>query len=56
MVTKCAFSHNLTEATKEQTYLTKVVKEYALMMEIPCRPINIELFGQKMFILSQQFL
>ena len=27
--------HNLTEATKQKTYLTKVVKEYALIMEMP---------------------
>ena len=42
LVIKCSFSHNLTEATKQQTYLTKVVNEYALMMEMPCRPLNME--------------
>ena len=25
------------------------------MMEMPCRPLNIESFGYQMFILSQQF-
>ena len=29
-----SFGNNLTEDTKQQTYLTKVVKEYALMMEM----------------------
>ena len=56
LVTKCSFRHNLTEATKQKTYLTKVVKEYALMMEILCRPLNIESFGNKIFIFLQQFL
>ena len=56
MVTKYKFHHNLTEATKQKTYLTKAVKEYALMMEMLCRPLNMESFGHKMFILSQQFL
>ena len=32
---KCSFSHKLTEAIKQQTYITKVVKEYALIMEMP---------------------
>ena len=41
-VTKCSFCHNLTEATKQKTHLTKTVKEYALMMEMPCRPLNME--------------
>ena len=47
---------NLTSGTKQKTYLTKVVKEYALMMEMPCRPINMESFGHQIFILLQQFL
>ena len=51
-----SFCHNLPEATKQKTYLTKVVKEQALMMEMPSRPINMESFGHKMFISSQQFL
>ena len=53
--TKCSFCHNLTEATKQKTYLTKAVKEYELMMEMPCRPLNMESFGHKMFILSQPY-
>ena len=56
LVTKCSFCHNLTEATKQKTYLTKAVKEYELMMEMPCRPLNMESFGHKMLISSQQFL
>ena len=35
LVTKYSFCHNLTEAIKQQTYLTKAVKEYALIMEMP---------------------
>ena len=54
-VTKCSFRHNLTEANKQKTYLTKV-KEYELMMEMPFRPLNMESFGHKMLISSQQFL
>ena len=36
--------------SKQKTYLTKVVKEYALMKEIPCRPLNMELFGEKKLV------
>ena len=43
-------------ATKQKPYLTKVVKECALMMEMPCRPLIMESFGHKTFILSQQSL
>ena len=32
---------------------TKVVKEYALLKEMPCRALNMESFGQNMFISSQ---
>ena len=39
---KCSFSHNLTEATEQKSYLTNVVTEYALMMEMPCRPESSE--------------
>ena len=39
--------------SKQKPYLAKVVKEYALMRKIPCRPPNMELIGGKMFILSQ---
>ena len=53
MVTKCSFRHNLIEATKQKTYLTKAFKEYALMMEMLCRPLNMEWFSHKMFISSQ---
>ena len=49
-VTKCSFRHNLTEATKQKTYLTKAVKEYELILEMPCRPLNMESFGHKMLI------
>ena len=56
LVTKCSFSHNLTEASKQKTYLMNVVKEYALMMEMQCRPLNIESYGHKIFILLQLFL
>ena len=50
LVTKCSFSHNLTEASKQKNYLMNVVKEYVLMTEMSCRPLNIESFGHKMFI------
>jgi len=43
LVAKCPFHRNL-------------VKEYALMKEMPCRPLNMESFGQKIFILSQLYL
>ena len=36
LVTKCSFRHNLTGASKQKTYLTKVVKEYALMKKMLC--------------------
>ena len=42
LVTKCSFRHNLNEATKQKTGLTLVVEEYALMMEMPYRPVNLE--------------
>ena len=42
--------------SEQKTYLAKVVKEYALMKEIPCRPPNMESIGDKTFILSQMFL
>ena len=42
--------------SKQETYLTKVVKEYGLIKEIPCRPPNMESIGDKMFILSEQLL
>ena len=44
MVTRCSFGHNLTSASKQKTDLTKVVKGYALMKEMPCRPLNMESF------------
>ena len=53
MVTKYSFRHNLNEATKPKTDLTIVVEEYALMMEMPYRPVNLESFGHKIFISSQ---
>ena len=30
------FLHNLTVASKQKAYLTKVVKEYAIMKELSC--------------------
>ena len=50
---KISFCHNLAEATKQKTYLTTVVKEYARMMEMSRRPLNMESFGHKIFIWSQ---
>ena len=50
MVAKCSFCQNPTGVYKQKTYLTKVVKEYALMKEMPYRPLNMELFGHKIFI------
>ena len=35
LVTKCSFRHNLNEATKQETDLTIVVEEYALINEMP---------------------
>ena len=35
---------------KQKTYLTKVVKEYELIKEMLCRPLNMESFGHKIFI------
>ena len=52
---KILFCHNLTEATKQKTDWTKAVNEHALMMEIRCRPINMESFSHKMFISSQPY-
>ena len=48
MVTKSSFCHNLTVASKQKTYLTQVVKEYALMKEMSCRPLNRESFGHNL--------
>ena len=56
MVTKCSFCHNFTGASNQKTSLTKVVKEYALMMEMLCKPLNMESFSHKILISSQQFL
>ena len=39
--------------SKQKTYLTKVVKAYAIIMEMMCRPLDMESFGHKMFIVSQ---
>ena len=50
LVTKCSFSHNITDASKQKTYLTNFFKEYALMKEMP---LNMESFCHKMLILSQ---
>ena len=50
LVTKCSFGHNLNEATRQKTDLTIDVKEHELMMEMPCRPLNMESFGHKMLI------
>ena len=56
LATTFSFHHNFPEATKQKKYLTKAVKEYELIMEMTCRPLNMESFGHKMFISSQQFL
>ena len=56
LVTKCSFHHTVTEATKQKTDLAIVVEEFALMIKMPCRPVNLESFGHNMFISSQQFL
>ena len=56
MITKCSFPHKFTDASNKKTSLTKVVKEYALMKEMPYRPLNMESFGHKIFILSQLYL
>ena len=40
-------------ASNKKTSLTKVVKEYALINKMSWRLVNMESFGQKMFILSQ---
>ena len=41
MVSICSFRHNLNGASKQNTYLTKVAKDYTIMKEMPCRPLNI---------------
>ena len=53
MVTKFSFRQNLRGVSNQKTYLTKVIKEYAHMMEIPCRPLNIVSIDDNKFILSQ---
>ena len=55
MVTKCSFCHNFTGASNQKTFLTKVVKEYTLIKVMSWRPLNMELFGHKMFISSQLY-
>ena len=47
------FVTTLLKPLNKKTYLTKVVKEYALMKEMPCRPLNMESFGHKIFIQSK---
>ena len=39
----------------KKTYLTKGVKEYALIQEMTWRPLNMEPFRHKMFISSQPY-
>ena len=39
---KISFCPSLMGVSKQKTYLTNVVKEYALMMDMMCRPLNIE--------------
>ena len=50
-----SFGHKMiiSSQLEQNTYLTKVVNEYALMKEMPHRPLNMESFCHKMFILSQ---
>ena len=50
------FCHNLTDGSKQKYCLTKVIEEYALMKEMPCKSLYMEYFGQNMFILSQEIL
>ena len=54
MVTKYPFCHNLTEATKQKTYLMNVVKEYALIQEMSWRPLNVESFGHNLTEATKQ--
>ena len=51
----CKYALICTTFTKQKTYLTKVVKESALIKEMSFRPVNMESFGHKMFILSQSY-
>ena len=37
-----SFRHNFTGASYQKTSLTKVVKEYALLIEMLCRLLKIE--------------
>ena len=37
--------HKFTGTSNQKTTLTKVVKEYALINERPCRPLNMQSFG-----------
>ena len=52
---KCSFYHNHTGAVNQKTSFTKVVKEYILIKEMSWRPLYIESFGHKMFILSEPY-
>ena len=49
-----SFGH-FTDAANQKTSLPTVVKEYALIQEMSCRPLSIESIGHKMFILSQPY-
>ena len=51
----CSFRHNFTGASNQKTSLTKVVKKYALIKEMSWKPLNMEAFGHKMFILLQSY-
>ena len=42
LVTKYTFRPNLTVSSKQKTFLTKVVKEYAFMKEMSHRTLNME--------------
>ena len=55
LVTKSSFRHNLNEAPKEKTDLKIFVEEYAHMMEMLCRPLNMESVGHKMPISSERY-
>ena len=50
---QCSFCHNLNGASEQKTYLTKAVDEYAIKKRKSQRPLNMQLFGQKVFISSQ---
>ena len=49
------FCHNFIYAFNPETYFTKVVKLYLFLKEMLYKPINMQLFGPKMFISSKPY-